>query len=150
MAQYVILTFYKEDSGSVNGDQDRKPVPLTRLSSGRRVSVVLPTAFVSEVVPMVFRRTKIQLSRNGTCGLAFSSSFSTHLARFASPTVFGRVSPTTLFRCDTSRPSSYSEMVRSCYAISLQHNTIDIIVGHAKYLRDKMRVHSEARRQTMK
>jgi hypothetical protein len=30
------------------------------------------------------------------------------------------------------------------------YNTIDIIVGHAKYLRDKMRVNSEARRQTMK
>ncbi len=93
MAQYVILIFYKEDSGSVNGDQDRKPVPLTRLSSGRRLNIVLPTAFVSEVVPMVFRRTEIQLSRNGTCGLVFSSSHSTHLARFASPTVFGRVSP---------------------------------------------------------
>lgn len=30
------------------------------------------------------------------------------------------------------------------------YNTIDIIVGQVKYLRDKMRVNSEARRQTMK
>ena len=54
MAQYVILSDYKADSGSVNGDQDGKQVALTRLSSGRRVSTVLPTAFVSEVVAMVF------------------------------------------------------------------------------------------------
>jgi hypothetical protein len=31
-----------------------------------------------------------------------------------------------------------------------RYNTIDIIVGHVKYLRDKMRVNSEARRQAMK
>jgi hypothetical protein len=31
-----------------------------------------------------------------------------------------------------------------------RYNTIDIIVGHVKYLRDKMQVNSEARRQTMK
>lgn len=104
MAQYIGLLIYKADSGSVNGNQDGKYVPLTRLSSGRRVSTVLPTAFLPEVVPMVFRRTEIQLSINGTCGLLFSSSLSTHLARFPSPTAFGRVSPTTLCRCDASHP----------------------------------------------
>ena len=54
MAQCVILVAYKADSGSVNGDQDGKQVALTRLSSGRRVSTILLTAFVSEVVAMVF------------------------------------------------------------------------------------------------
>ncbi len=34
--------------------------------------------------------------------------------------------------------------------MSYRYNTIDIIVGHVKYLRDKMRVNSETRRQTMK
>ena len=33
---------------------------------------------------------------------------------------------------------------------SYRYNTIDIIVGHVKYLRAKMRVNSETRRQTMK
>lgn len=41
-----------------------------------------------------------------------------------------------------------------CYGkevvMSYRYNTIDILVGHVKYLRDKRRVNSEARRQTMK
>jgi len=42
VAQYVILLPYKPNSGSVNGDKGGKHMPLTRLSSGRRVNAVLP------------------------------------------------------------------------------------------------------------
>ena len=41
-----------------------------------------------------------------------------------------------------------------CYGkdvvMSYRYNTIAIIVGHVKYLWDKLRVNSETRRQTMK
>ncbi|MFZ3013693.1 MAG: hypothetical protein WA045_08305, partial [Nitrospira sp.] len=42
VAQYVILIAYKTDSDSVNEDKEGKHVALTRLSSGRRLSAVLP------------------------------------------------------------------------------------------------------------
>ncbi len=63
VARYVVVLDYKPDSGSVNGDKDGRHIPLTALSSGRRVSRVLPTAFVPEVVAMVFHRREIQTER---------------------------------------------------------------------------------------
>ena len=63
VARYVVVLDYKPDSGSVNGDKDGRHIPLTALSSGRRVSRVLPTAFVPEVVAMAFHRREIQTER---------------------------------------------------------------------------------------
>jgi hypothetical protein len=51
---------------------------------------------------MFFPRTEIQLGRNGTCGLLFSSFLGTHLARFPSPTIIGCVKHTTLFLSDVT------------------------------------------------
>jgi hypothetical protein len=68
------------------------------------VNNVFSTAFVSEVVTVVFRRREIQLNGEGKPALLSSSSLTNHLVRLFSCTFLGLVSPTTLFffRCDTS------------------------------------------------
>ena len=87
------------------------------------MNVVFPTAFVSEVVTMIFRRPGMQLNEEGTHAL-FSNSFSltNDLVRLFSHTVLGLVSPRTLFRCDMSHTCDCPIWQGGRYVLPLQHH----------------------------
>ena len=107
MTQYVITSNYKANSGSVNGDKGGKHRPLTGLSSWRSVNAVLPPAFVSEVVPMIFRRREIRLNGEGKRLLFSNSSLTTRLTSLFSRSVIVLVSPTALFLSDVASHACY-------------------------------------------
>ncbi len=86
------------------------------------MNIVFPTAFVSEVVTMTFRRPGMQLKEEGTRALFSSSSFTNHLVRLFSHTVLGLVSPWALFQCDMSHTCDCPIWQGGRYVLPLQHH----------------------------